>query len=118
MRACEVCGRALTGRQRRFCSGTCRVRAHRTREREDRHHQATLLERVHDQLSAALAEDRLVAQIAVAARSNWRASAWLLERAYPERWAPGGEGWAPAAPVAPPRPTDPFAEVDELARRG
>lgn len=35
----------------------------------------------------ALSEARLVVLIAKAAQHDWRASAWLLERRYPERWA-------------------------------
>jgi hypothetical protein len=79
-------------------------------------------------IEQALAEGevRNVAQIASAARENWQAAAWLLERGYPERWGrvstrlrapasvpPEEDASAPAAGHEP----DPFAEVDELAAR-
>ncbi len=37
--------------------------------------------------ATAEGEARAVTQIAQAARSNWQAAAWLLERTYPERWS-------------------------------
>jgi transposase len=37
--------------------------------------------------AAAEGEARNVTQIAQAARENWQAAAWLLERQYPERWS-------------------------------
>lgn len=63
-------------------------------------------------------ETRNVALIAQAALTNWQAAAWLLERQYPERWARPSQRET-AAPSAPPArdPSDPFAEVDELAQR-
>lgn len=63
-------------------------------------------------------EARNVAVIASAANDNWQASAWLLERRHPQRWARASqrEKDEPAAVVAP-GPDDPFAEVDELAQR-
>ena len=30
----------------------------------------------------------LVGRVMKASQSSWRAAAWLLERGYPERWAP------------------------------
>jgi hypothetical protein len=41
------------------------------------------------QVAQAVAEGeaRAVTQIAQAARENWQAAAWLLERQFPERWA-------------------------------
>jgi hypothetical protein len=69
------------------------------------------------ELEAALArateETRLVAYVASAAAKNWRASAWLLERRYPERW---GRGTREESIIVPSE-DDPFREVDELARR-
>jgi hypothetical protein len=66
-------------------------------------------------LEQLLSEPRLVGQIVAASRSNWRASAWLLERTYPERWAATTRQRRPdEQPYA-----DPFAEFvpDELAAR-
>jgi hypothetical protein len=63
-------------------------------------------------------EMRNVALIANAARENWQAAAWILERSAPERWARASqrEGLVPELP-APPAADDPFAELDELAAR-
>jgi hypothetical protein len=69
------------------------------------------------ELEAALArateETRLVAYVASAASKNWRASAWLLERRYPERWSRRDRD----APVGVAADDAAFLEVDELARR-
>jgi hypothetical protein len=68
----------------------------------------------------AAGEVRCVAVIAAAAPESWQAAAWLLERAYSERWArPSQREMAAGAPQQPdvPKTDDPFAEVDELARR-
>jgi hypothetical protein len=35
-----------------------------------------------------LTEDDLLAVVVAATESNWRAATWLLERGWPERWAP------------------------------
>lgn len=68
------------------------------------------------QRARAEAETRNVAIIAQAATENWQAAAWLLERAYPERWARPSQRMKPDdEPVT--AADDPFAEVDELARR-
>jgi hypothetical protein len=73
----------------------------------------TEIERI---LASATSEERLVLQVAAAAaKGQWRASAWLLERRFPERWAARPRVQAQAR-VEPPS-DDPFAEVDELARR-
>jgi hypothetical protein len=37
-------------------------------------------------LERALDETRLVAYVAAAARGNWKAATWLLEKRYPARW--------------------------------
>lgn len=67
----------------------------------------------------AVGEARNVTIIAEAARTNWQAAAWLLERTNPERWARVSqrEKAAPAPAPTMPEPDDPFAEVDELAQR-
>ena len=51
----------------------------------------------HAVLEQALSEDTLLIPIVHAARTQWRASAWLLERRYPERW---GHGEPPRCPTA------------------
>jgi len=40
-----------------------------------------------DSTGAAAAEARMVVLLLRASRFDWRASAWWLERRYPERWA-------------------------------
>ncbi len=69
------------------------------------------------QRAQAEGEARNVALIARAATDSWQAAAWLLERSAPERWGrPARRAETPAP--GPPNPVhDPFAEVDELARR-
>jgi hypothetical protein len=74
-------------------------------------------------IKAAQAEGEAinVAHVAQAARDDWHAAAWILERTHPERWGP------PATRLRLEQPTpveeqvpvesDPFAEVDELAER-
>jgi len=69
-------------------------------------------------VARAEGEVRAVAHIASAARENWQAAAWLLERQYPDRW---GRASVRTRDEAPPQPepsedtTDAFSEVDELA---
>jgi transposase len=66
----------------------------------------------------AAGEARHIALIARAGTTSWQAAAWLLERRHPERWArPAPREVEVAAPAAPAAAPDPFAEVDELARR-
>lgn len=62
------------------------------------------------------AESRNVNIIAAAARDNWQAAAWLLERRWPERWARASQR-DKGKTSGDTRPGDPFAEVDELATR-
>jgi hypothetical protein len=69
------------------------------------------------QEARARGEVRLVAEVSRAARENWQASAWMLERLYPERWARVSQRPEPAPKPEPERPADPFDEVDELAQR-
>lgn len=70
----------------------------------------------------AEAEARAVTIIATAAREDWRAAAWLLERSFPERWGSSAERERLNEKPKADAPPDPFAEVDELAaarrRRG
>jgi hypothetical protein len=82
-----------------------------------------LLERV--ERARAEGEAVHVARIAQAAQEDWRASAWYLERSYPERWGRSSprpvEEVAPAAQSSVPAEqrevADLFAEVDELAAK-
>jgi hypothetical protein len=130
---CEHCGDPLPAssrRNRRFCDARCRRRAFEERQ----HHVAPSAEgatpelapvvpiseeaQVRELLARVLAEERLVAHVAAAAKTNWRASAWLLERHYPERWAPVRRSALDEEPVpVAPNENDPFAEVDSLAAR-
>ena len=59
----------------------------------------------------ARAEPGLVAAIVTAAKGgHWQAAAWLLERAFPDRWArPDARQTAP--------PSDAFSELDQLRRK-
>jgi hypothetical protein len=123
---CEACGDELPAtarRNRRYCDARCRRRAHEERHAPDAPEFAAVVpvaaitedEHVQELLAKVLAEERLVAQVAAGAKTNWRASAWLLERRYPERWGaprPQEEPVPPAVGAA-----DPFAEVDMLAAR-
>ncbi len=119
-RRCEQCDRALPlGRaDQRYCGTNCRTAACRQRRRDEREQERRewvgLTAHQAHALDSALAEERLLASVAHAARENWRASAWLLERRYPEHWAQRPRE-VEAAP--PPDPDDPFREVDELAAR-
>jgi hypothetical protein len=69
-----------------FCSATCRSAAYRPRQAAESLAPAELA-RLADALPPAVAEAALVAGITQAARVDWRAGAWLLERRWPERWA-------------------------------
>ena len=116
-RLCEGCGEPLerpSRRNRRHHGPRCRKAAYlrRQHERETAEPAPVLTLDREAVLEEALAEWRLVAHVARAARTNWRAAAWMLERRYPERWLHGAE----PEPVLPDG-SDPFAEVDELARR-
>jgi hypothetical protein len=80
---------------------------------------AELRERV--ERAKAEGEARNVAQIASAARENWQAAAWMLERMYPDRWGRGSVRLRDVPDEEAPQversadPDDPFAEVDQLA---
>jgi hypothetical protein len=69
------------------------------------------------QEARARGEVRLVSEVSRAARENWAAAAWILERAYPERWARVSQRAQAQPPEPAPEPADPFEEVDELAAR-
>jgi predicted nucleic acid-binding Zn ribbon protein len=85
---CKHCGAAIGGRSdRRFCDPACRVAAHRERHRVSaRARRLRLVERV-DAAEPHIAEVALAFGITEAAREDWRAAAWLLERQFPERYA-------------------------------
>jgi hypothetical protein len=65
------------------------------------------------QLEISLSEPLLVAQIARAAKTSWRAAAWLLERRHVGWAKPLTESTAARAAD----PDDPVREVDQLAAR-
>jgi hypothetical protein len=121
---CEACGDelpALARRNKRYCDARCRRRAYEERHMPARPELAPVVpisdnEQVQELLQRVLAEERLIAQVAAASKTNWRAAAFLLERHYPERWAPVRR---PATEPAPPEVADddPFREVDQLAAR-
>jgi hypothetical protein len=99
--------------------GARTVRGWLERGRSDREQDAPyreLLARVEQ--ARAEGEAVHVARIAKAAEEDWRASAWYLERAYPERWGrpqlrePRREQELDDEPEP-----SVFQEVDELARR-
>jgi hypothetical protein len=64
----------------------------------------------------AKGEARLITLVQAAAAEAWQAAVWLLERRYPARWARISQR-TPDGDERPADPTDPFMEVDELARR-
>jgi hypothetical protein len=123
-RLCDGCGEPLPTTARpnmRHHNTACRTRAYARRRRaEDRATERTSpLSRAAalsaDQqavLDQATSEVRLVALVAKAAQTQWRAAAWLLERRHPERWASGREVTLPPIGGEP----DEFAEVDQLAQ--
>src|SRR4051812_43385187 len=83
-RACANCGRILGGRADKvFCSSACRVAAFR--DRPPRGELVRLVDAVADNREARL-EAVLLAAVSRAAEDDWRASAWILERRYPDRW--------------------------------
>jgi hypothetical protein len=124
-RTCENCQRliAQTARpDKRYCSRACKQLASERRRRE-RADFATVVEQsgLPPELARALMqatdETRLLAQVAAAAaRGQWRAAAWILERRYPERWSAPART-KPEPEPEPVAPDDPFTEVDELAKR-
>jgi hypothetical protein len=122
-RRCESCGRPLgwTSRpDRRYCGAACRQRAYDERRRAARKPAVepapALLAELEAAVERATDEMRLVAIVAAAAPTNWRAAAWLLSRRWPERWASRRPVEDEPTPPAS-DPDDPFREVDELAAR-
>jgi hypothetical protein len=123
---CEGCGGRLTGpgrSDRRHHNSQCRKMAFLRRQLERQAPELTQPPPTHAEpthaldrealLEEALSEPRLLVYVARAAQTNWRASAWLLERRYPERWGARRR----ELELAVPREGDPFAELDELAAR-
>jgi hypothetical protein len=103
-----------------YCSPACRVAAHERRRGEREEEAARVLDvpELEAVLARATTEERLLAQIAgAAAKGQWRASAWILERRFPERWA--ARPRPPAESESEPKVADDsvFAEVDEIAQR-
>jgi hypothetical protein len=98
------------------------MRAHRSAENAARtSSEELLLRELTERVDAAIVEPRLVALVARASASNWRAAAWILERQYPTRWGPQRLAQRDEDDVddllGDPTNVDPFAEVDELASR-
>jgi integrase len=98
-RRCESCGRPLgsTSRpDRRYCGAACRQAGYERRRRAARASSddtvtavepaPALLAELEAAVERATDEMRLVATVAAAAPTNWRAAAWLLSRRWPERW--------------------------------
>jgi hypothetical protein len=124
-RRCETCRAVLaqTSRpDRRYCSPACRQSAYAQRRGS---RSVTVISPAEQSeiariLASATREERLVLQVAAAAaKGQWRASAWLLELRWPERW--GRPEKRPAVEVVADRPPnaidDLFAEVDEVRAR-
>jgi transposase len=70
-----------------------------------------------DERLAAAEPGLLAAIVAASQRGSWQASAWILERRWPERWARPPRRQEEPIPTSEPVADDPFAEVDELAAR-
>jgi hypothetical protein len=122
---CEGCHEPLLGPGRsirRFHGGPCRKKAWQRRRLEQQAPELTPPEPTHAEPSHALDREAVLAEavsepvllllVARAARSNWRAASWLLERRFPERWSARSRD-----ELVPLAGDDPFAEVDQLAAR-
>jgi hypothetical protein len=126
---CATCGEelpALARSNRRYCcDARCRRQAYELRraEPEPEPELAPVVAITNDAqaeelLARVLDERRLIALVATGAKTNWRAAAFLLERRYPERWAPVRRSAMEPEPVLPASDgDDPFREVDMLAAR-
>jgi hypothetical protein len=119
---CDGCGQPLVGpgrSDRRYHGPACRKRAFLQREREAPVLSDADPEQALDReapLEQALSETRLAVYVAAAAKSNWRAAAWLLERKYAERWGPGVRESEPGAPSTE-QQRDDLARLREIHRR-
>jgi predicted nucleic acid-binding Zn ribbon protein len=124
-RRCPICTGliAATSRpDRHYCSRACKQIAYERRRREAAGLEyvvprAGLDAELEQALARATEETRLLARVAAASRTDWRASAWILQRRYPERWAGRPRPVAEPEPDKRPDAPDAFAEVDELARK-
>jgi hypothetical protein len=125
-RRCRHCDKPLplTARpDQRYCSAAHRQAAYERRrgpaQRSNRSVAVGESDPILAQLEAAVGkatqEHVLVGRIAApAARGEWRARAWLLERQHPERWGRRDRETPPRVETP---PDDPFAEVDQLAEQ-
>jgi hypothetical protein len=123
---CRSCGAELPAssrRNKRYCDARCRRRAFEQRRRSAELGLAPVVpiadEVTLEQVSARTVDEaRLVGLIvAEAERGTWRAAAWLLERAHPERWAPARRPPRPEREPVELDPNDPFYEIDQLAAK-
>ena len=95
MRCCQACGRPLpllARPDRTHCDATCRQRHRRLRLRALPPSPAPDLDQLSAALEPHLTEVALVTGVAAAARTDWRAAAFLLEQRHPSRWAGGTPG--------------------------
>ena len=125
VRYCVQCGDPLPERSRidrRFCKDACRQAAYEDRQRAARVQLIAnehvddpdeRLRQLRDAVAQAVEEPRLLAVVAGAARTQWRAAAWILSRTHPERWGERGRD----TPLVFDSDDDPFLEVDQVAQR-
>jgi hypothetical protein len=120
-RRCEECGAplpALARSNRRYCRSACRTAASQRRRREAEISDIRPKSELEQAIERATEEPKLLASVvAAAARGDWRASAWVLSRRWPDRWGPPPQRQVEQVPRVLDHATGPFAEVDELAAR-